>query len=96
MPATVHRKPPRAGMGRPKGSPNKVTTTLKEAILLAAGKAGLDGKGKDGLTGYLLGLALNDTKSFATLLGRVLPLEVTGEGGGAFTVVVKQFTIGGK
>lgn len=70
-----------AGPGRPKGSVNKTTTLLKEAILLAATQVGSDGKGKDGLTGYLVLLAKHQPKSFASLLGRVLPLEVTGAGG---------------
>ena len=33
-------KPPRAGMGRPKGSLNKTTALLKDAILQAAEEAG--------------------------------------------------------
>ena len=39
------RKPPAAGKGRPKGAQNKTTTTLKQAILVAAAKHGHDGKG---------------------------------------------------
>jgi hypothetical protein len=41
-----------AGKGRPKGSRNKTTTALKEAILLAA-----EGAHKDGSVGYLTWLA---------------------------------------
>lgn len=74
------------GPGRPKGSQNKTTTALREAILLAAEQVGEDAKGKDGLTGYLRRLAQNDARSFAVLLGKVLPLQVTGEGGGPIQV----------
>jgi hypothetical protein len=74
--------PPAAGMGRKKGVPNKTTATLKEAILLAAQKVGFDGKGKDGLEGYLTAVATTDMKSFCTLLGKVLPMQVTGADGG--------------
>lgn len=34
-----------AGRGRPKGSPNKTTAVLKDAILLAAESVGEDGAG---------------------------------------------------
>jgi hypothetical protein len=71
-----------AGPGRPKGVPNKTTQALKDAILLAAEKEGEDGKGKGKLTGYLRRVAREDVKAFSGLLGRVLPLQVTGEGGG--------------
>lgn len=72
---SARRKPPAAGKGRPKGALNKTTTTLKEAILLAGEQLGQDGKGKDGLTGYLRLVAATDVKAFAGLLGRVLPTE---------------------
>ena len=68
-------RPPRAGLGRPPGAKNKVTTTLKEAILLAAEQVGQDGKGKDGLTGYLRSVAVAEPKAFCGLLGRVLPFQ---------------------
>ena len=43
-----------AGAGRPKGSKNKITLGLKEAFLVALETVGEDGKGKNGLTGYLI------------------------------------------
>lgn len=76
------------GPGRPKGSTNKTTVVLKDAIIRAAEVVGQDGKGKAGLVGYLVKVANEDTKAFATLLGKVLPLQVTGAGGGA---LVMQF-----
>lgn len=76
------RKPPNAGKGKPKGAVNKTTKVLREAILLAAELTGRDGKGKDGLVGYLRRVAQEDVKAFSSLLGKVLPLQITGEGGG--------------
>jgi len=73
------KTPPNAGIGRKKGTPNKTTKVLKEAILLAAEVVGEDKKGKDGLVGYLVRVAKTDTKAFCSLLGRVLPLEVVGD-----------------
>lgn len=73
------RKRPKTG-GRQKGTPNKTTASLKEAILLAAKEVGSDGEGGGGLTGYLKTLAKAQPKAFASLLGRVLPLQVEGSG----------------
>ena len=72
------RKPPAAGMGRKKGSVNKTTALLKDAIIDAAVAAG-DGSG---LTGYLEMQAREQPVAFMTLLGKVLPMQVTGENGG--------------
>lgn len=75
-----------AGMGRPKGSPNRITKALKDAIILAAEEAGYDGKGKDGLVGYLKHVADTDVKAFCGLLGRVLPLQLSAEDAGQMVV----------
>jgi hypothetical protein len=61
--------------GSRKGIPNKLTRQVKEMILDALDRAG----GVD----YLVGLAEDEPKAFAGLIGRVLPLQLTGEGGGA-------------
>jgi hypothetical protein len=82
---SVTRKPPPKGGSR-KGIPNKTTGALKEAILKAAELTGLDGKGKEGLVGYLKRVAQEDVKAFSGLLGKVLPLQITGEGGGPIVI----------
>lgn len=69
------RKPPAAGMGRPKGALNKTTALLKDAILMAADQAG----GKEGMVGYLQKQANESPASFLALLGKVLPTQVTGD-----------------
>lgn len=81
------RKPVRVGdgtpgPGRPKGVPNKNTTLLKDAILQAAANAG----GKDGLVGYLTAQAAQNPQSFIPLLGKVLPMQITGADGGPVQV----------
>lgn len=73
-------KPPNAGKGRKKGVPNKATAQLKDAILNAFVTVG-------GET-YLAGVAKDDPKTFCALLGKVLPMQVTGEGGGPLRLTV--------
>lgn len=70
------------GPGRPKGVPNRTTTLLKDAILKAAETAG----GADGMVGYLVTQAKLNPQSFLPLLGKVLPMQVTGEDGGPVSV----------
>ena len=74
--ATIKKTPKKgAGPGRPKGSPNKTTAAIKDALMLAAEEAG----GKRGLVGYLKWLALNEPKAFAPLLGKLIPTQITGD-----------------
>jgi hypothetical protein len=65
-----------AGKGRPKGSPNKITASLKQAILEAAEAAG----GEGGTVGYLTRQAGENPASFMALLGKVLPTQIDGPG----------------
>lgn len=67
------------GTGRTKGTPNRSTRLLKEAIILAAEAVGQDGKGKDKLVGYLMWLAKTEPSTFGSLLGKLLPLQITGK-----------------
>lgn len=71
--------------GRPKGTPNKTTTLLKDAILKAAETANTP-SGRKGLVEYLAWLAIDHPPSFAALLGKVLPLQVTGPDDGALKI----------
>ena len=61
--------------GRKKGTPNKITALLKDDILSAASAAHPDGR-----VGYLKDQAKENPTAFLTLLGKVLPLDVTSGG----------------
>jgi hypothetical protein len=78
----------KAGPGRPKGLPNRTTALLKDALIVAATRAG----GKGGLEAFLEMQAkkLNNAP-FLALLGKVLPLQLSGDDGAPLvpTVVFK-------
>ena len=61
---------PKTG-GRRRGSVNKTTALLKDAVLQAAERAG----DKEGMVGYLTTQAMQNPAAFMSLLGRVLPLQ---------------------
>ena len=63
--------------GRKKGTPNKTTALLKDAILTAAELAG-DEVGKEGLVSYLKAQATANPAPFMALLGKVLPMQIEG------------------
>lgn len=60
--------------------------------MLAAESAGEDMNGKGGLVGYCTFLATSEPKAFAQLLGKVLPMQVTGEDGGPMQIVIRRFS----
>ena len=70
----------REGAGRPKGSLDKGNAILREMIVQA-----LDGVGG---VQYLIEKAESHPQAFMGLLGKVLPMQVTGEGGGEIKVSV--------
>jgi len=65
----------RSKTGRAKGTPNKTTALLKDAIIKAAEQAG----GSEGLVGYLTEQAALNPGPFMALLGKVLPLQIAGD-----------------
>ncbi|WP_373089261.1 hypothetical protein [Zhongshania sp.] len=64
-------KPGERRGGRKKGTPNKVTTELKTAIMHAFDEVGGES--------YLVRVAQEDPRTFCTLLGKVLPSELKAE-----------------
>ena len=62
--------------GKPKGTVNKTTALLKDAILLAARQAG--GGGDEGMSLYLEKQARENPGPFMSLLGKVLPMQIAG------------------
>ena len=81
-----------AGPGRPKGSKNKVTGILKDAILLAGENAG-NRFDNQGLVSYLEHQAIENLVAFMSLLGKVLPLTLQGP---QHDDMVIEVTIGGE
>jgi hypothetical protein len=77
---TKKRVPPAAGKGRPKGSANKTTAVLKDAILLAAKAAdpSAEDPSQRSLEGYLAWAAKETPGPFLGLLGKVLPMQIAG------------------
>jgi hypothetical protein len=99
QPAKIRRpggKPFRPGVsgnpaGKKKGTQNKITVALKEAILAAGEAAG----GEGGLTAYLTRLALENSSAYAGLLAKILPstLQASESDGGERTVIRFERTI---
>lgn len=74
----------RAGLGRPKGAPNKITGSMKEMILGALEQAGG--------VGWLAKQADENPTAFMALLGKLLPndLQVSGANGAPIVSVSTQ------
>jgi hypothetical protein len=76
------RLPPAAGMGRKKGSLNKTTRAAKEAIAMAAEALG----GAERLTEWAQEDPANERIFWGTIYPKLLPLQVSGEGGGPIII----------
>jgi hypothetical protein len=70
-----------AGKGRPKGSLNKTTASVKAALTEAFQRRG-------GVPA-LLRWADEETTEFYKLWGRLVPVEVAGEGGGPVSLTIR-------
>lgn len=65
---------PRIGGSR-KGSPNKITRTVREMVVEALDRSGRDLGGEDGTT-YLQLMAITEPKAFLALVGRIVPVQL--------------------
>lgn len=72
------KQAPNGGKGRPKGAINKTTKAAKDAIAQAAEALG----GADRLTAWAKEDPANERVFWGTIYPKLLPLQVTGEGGG--------------
>lgn len=68
--------------GKPKGALSKTTRTAKEAIAIAADKLG----GAERLVAWAQEDPLNERAFWSSIYPKLLPLQVTGEGGGPIRV----------
>lgn len=73
------------GPGRPKGTPNKSTVIAKDAIAKAAEGLG----GADRLVAWAKEDPANERVFWGTIYPKLLPLQVTGEGGGPLQTITK-------
>lgn len=77
-----------AGKGRPKGVPNKATAQIKDMIVQALDKAG-------GVA-YLQEQAEENPTAFLTLVGKVIPLQVTGDPNAPIEINITRRIVGAK
>lgn len=68
----------RPGAGRPKGVPNKLSASIKDAIKQAFDKVGGPA--------YLIKIAETNPAVFCTLIGKLVPTELSTEESGGITV----------
>lgn len=68
--------------GKPKGALSKTTRTAKEAIAIAADKLG----GAERLVAWAQEDPINERAFWSSIYPKLLPLQVTGEGGGPIRV----------
>ena len=81
MAAAKGTRPPNAGKGRPAGVPNKDTALIRDMIAQALNQVG-------GVE-YLARCAESHPGPFLGLIGKVMPVQITGEDGGAVQHSIK-------
>lgn len=89
--STEKRKPPAAGIGRKKGVLNKTTKAAKDAIAEAAEDLG----GAARLVAWAKEDPQNERVFWGSIYPKLLPLQVSGEGGGPVQLVLQGSDIRG-
>ncbi|CAJ0732832.1 MULTISPECIES: hypothetical protein [Ralstonia] len=79
------------GPGRKKGVPNKTTQAAKDAIVIAAEELG----GVDRLVAWVKADPANERVFWGTIYPKLLPLQVSGEGGGPLQLVLNGSDVHG-
>lgn len=74
--------------GRTKGTPNKTTQAAKDAIAAAATALG----GSDRLVAWAKEDAKNEHSFWTVIYPKLMPLQVSGEGGGPLQVSIVRFS----
>lgn len=77
-----------AGKGRPKGSKNKTTLAVKEAISMAADKLG----GVERLVTWVKEDELNERVFWSQMYTKLLPHQIEGSDGGPLQIVIQRFS----
>lgn len=67
--------------GRKKGTPNKVTTSMKQAVVEAFDALG----GVEAMTSWA---RQNKTQFYTKIVPKLIPLQLTGEAGGPIQIVI--------
>ena len=73
-----------AGPGRPKGIPNKITLSVKEAVENAFNELGG--------TSYLVHVGRNDPRTFCALLSKLLPTKLANADGSPLLAALTELT----
>ena len=74
------------GKGRKPGQPNKITKTIRDAVMAAVQPGACH---ENGFEGWLIERSkggIEDRKIFAGVVSRVIPVEITGAGGGPIKI----------
>ena len=88
MPGVPFEKGREKSGGRKAGVPNKTTRAVKDAMMRA-----LEATAEDGGEEFFASLRDSDPKTFATLVGKLIPTQthVSGDDGGP-VVVIRDYT----
>jgi hypothetical protein len=62
--------------GKPRGRLTAMKFRVKEAVLEAAERSGRDGKGREGMVGYLVWLSRTEPAVFGRMLEKIMPTQV--------------------
>jgi hypothetical protein len=79
-----------AGKGRPKGSPNKTTALMKDAITAVYADLQESVEDEDNANAHFLQWAKNNATEFYKLASKLIPIQVGDGDGAGITVVVNK------